>query len=88
MWDPQTRLADILAQHGLDQIVVPYLPVGWTKDALIEQIDQLASHGLAHSAIAPLSQATWPHAKAGFFGVKKKINAIMQEVGINGSRLL
>ena len=30
-------------------------------------------------------RAFWPHAKAGFFGVKKKIESAMREAGIAGA---
>ncbi|MEL7188333.1 MAG: FAD-binding domain-containing protein [Pseudomonadota bacterium] len=84
MWPGDQSLSDILAKAGLRHVVVPYLPVGWTKDALLGDFQPLADQNHLHILTSELDKATWPFAKAGFFGVKKKIEAILGEVGIFG----
>ena len=34
-----------------------------------------------------LNSETWPHAKAGFFGVKKQVDKILGQLGITGAQL-
>ncbi len=84
-WPVETKLADIIAHHGIEQIVVPYLPTGWTRDALMPQLEPMIDNGQAVVLLDELNRATWPHAKAGFFGVKKKIDGLLSELGITGA---
>ncbi|MEL6738080.1 MAG: FAD-binding domain-containing protein [Pseudomonadota bacterium] len=83
-WDECTGLSQLLDQAGIERAVVPYLPVGWTRDALMPEIAPLIDTGRAHISLGELDRATWPHAKAGFFGVKKQIDHILRELGIPG----
>ncbi len=71
------NLADILAAHDVGTLVVPYLGHGWVRDALREQLNAHAETAECVRIVRPLDRATWPHAKAGYFGVKKKIDEIM-----------
>ena len=86
-WTSDRSLASLLNEHNLEQLVVPYLPTGWTRDALMPELAPMMDNNRAHVALADLSLATWPHAKAGFFGVKKKINPILRQIAITGSDL-
>ncbi len=84
-WQPGEQLRDILTQAGIGRVVVPYLPGGWTRDALWPDLAPLAQEGRIVTALAPLDRATWPLARAGFFGVAKAIPALLRECGIEGS---
>ncbi len=86
-WTAEKPLADLLGEAGLKQLVVPYLPTGWTRDALMPQLAPLIDDHRGHVILGDLQRATWPHAKAGFFGVKKKIDAVLGELAITGSDL-
>lgn len=77
-------LTDILDRNRISAIAVPYLPTGWTRDALLPEIDRIAESGRATFLLDELNRATWPYAKAGFFGVKKKIGTILRELNISG----
>jgi len=35
--------------------------------------------------LGELDRATWPHAKAGFFGVAKAIDGILRECGLSSA---
>lgn len=84
-WAVETKLADIIAHDGIERIAVPYLPTGWTRDALMPELAPMSDTGRTVFLLDDLSRATWPHAKAGFFGVKKKIDGVLGELGIAGS---
>lgn len=81
-WSCDGELAGILDQAGIKHLVVPYLPTGWTRDALFDELSPLQESGHLHPIVSDLDRATWPYAKAGFFGVKKKIESILGELGI------
>ncbi|MEL6485547.1 MAG: FAD-binding domain-containing protein [Pseudomonadota bacterium] len=81
-WDECAELPQILNQAGIERAVVPYLPVGWTRDALMPEIAPMIDAGRVSVSLGELNRATWPHAKAGFFGVKKQIDRILRELGI------
>ena len=87
-WSPEEDLDEVLAQAGIDTLIIPYLPTGWTRDALMPQISPLIETGRAYEVLSDLERATWPHAKAGFFGVKKQIDAILQDIGPLGASAL
>jgi hypothetical protein len=77
----------VLAEHGITRVAVPYLPQGWTRDALWPELAPLAAEGQVVTLLPDLARATWPHARAGFFGVAKQIDAVLAECGITGSVL-
>lgn len=83
-WDECAPLPELLSKAGIERAVIPYLPVGWTRDALMPEIAPLIDTGRARLWLGELDRATWPHAKAGFFGVKKQINRILRELGVSG----
>ncbi|MEE4289190.1 MAG: FAD-binding domain-containing protein [Erythrobacter sp.] len=85
LWDTDVSLAHILAEAGIERVVCPYLPTGWTRDALMPELAPLIAEERARIVLGELDRATWPHAKAGFFGVKKQIEPILRELGITGS---
>ncbi|KEO92180.1 DNA photolyase [Erythrobacter longus] len=83
-WAADTSLADILADAGIENVATPYLPTGWTRDALWGELSTLERHGELTQLVSDLDRATWPHARAGFFRVKKAIPDILAELGITG----
>jgi len=84
-WDAEASLAPLLAGRGIERIVLPCLPQGWTRDALWPQLAPLAAQGRLVTLVPALSRATWPHARAGFFGVAKQIDDLLRQCGITGS---
>ena len=86
-WTTDSQLSQILGDHGAQHAVVPYLPTGWTNDALMPELRPLIDNHRAALLLADLSRETWPHAKAGFFGVKKKIEPILGTLALNGTEL-
>jgi hypothetical protein len=80
-----TSLAALLAEHGIARVAVPYLPQGWTRDALHGELAPLAAQGRIITLLPAVSRAMWPHARAGFFGVAKQIDNVLAECGITGS---
>ena len=84
LWNLDITLAAILADAQIENVATPYLPTGWTKDALWPELATLEKHGELTQLVSDLDRATWPHAKAGFFRVKKAIPGILAEIGITG----
>ncbi|QIQ85301.1 FAD-binding domain-containing protein [Erythrobacter sp.] len=84
-WEDGGDLSAILAEAGIERLAVPYLPTGWTRDALMPQIAPLVEEGRVAWILGDLARATWPHARAGFFRVKKQIEPILGELGITGA---
>lgn len=81
-WADDERLADILAEAGIDHVALPYLPTGWTRDALMPELAAMVDNNRVTVLLDDLNRATWPHARAGFFGVKKKIDGILRDLSI------
>ncbi|PLK24037.1 DNA photolyase [Porphyrobacter sp. TH134] len=81
-WHAGDRLADVLAQTGAKRIALPYLPTGWTRDSLWPDLAPLVASGKVTTILSDVDRATWPYAKAGFFGVAKAIDDVLRECGI------
>lgn len=84
-WRAGEPLAPLLAAAGVERIAVPFLPTGWTRDALWPDLAPLAAAGRVTTFLGDLDRATWPLAKAGFFGVAKAIDGLLAECGIRGA---
>jgi deoxyribodipyrimidine photo-lyase len=84
-WEEGDDLPAILAGAGIERIACPYLPTGWTRDALMPGLAPVVEEGRAAFLLGDLARATWPHARAGFFRVKKEIEPILGELGITGA---
>ncbi|MGB3722966.1 MAG: FAD-binding domain-containing protein [Pacificimonas sp.] len=82
-WTPDRRLADIMAAHGLDTLVVSYLGQGWVRDATRDELNDFAADHDCVRIVRALDRATWPHAKAGYYGVKKKIDNVLKILEID-----
>lgn len=83
-WRPDEPIEPLLAQAGIARVAVPYLPVGWTRDVIAPGLAALAEKDCVVTLLGELDRATWPYAKAGFFGVAKQIDALLGECGIGG----
>jgi deoxyribodipyrimidine photo-lyase len=81
-WHPGEPLAPLLADAGVERIVMPYLPTGWTRDALWPDLAPLAAEGRVVTLLGELDRATWPLTKAGFFSVAKAIEGTLRSCGI------
>jgi hypothetical protein len=77
-----SSMLDRARDAGVERIAVPYLPAGWTRDALWPDLAPLAAEGRVTTLLGDLDRATWPHAKAGFFGVAKALDGLLAECGI------
>ncbi|WP_337661068.1 FAD-binding domain-containing protein [Erythrobacter sp. Alg231-14] len=86
MWQSGESLTDIVRQHGINRVALPYIPVGWTRDALWPDITPFAAKGDLITLLSEIDRATWPLAKAGFFGVKKKIGNVLTDIGVHGGQ--
>ncbi len=65
--------------NNVDTIVTPYCPIGPTRVRLDRAEPKLNEAGIhLHRFWRRYDAHAWPHAKAGFFGFKKKIPSIMQ----------
>ena len=82
IWDAGTPLSSLLAKSGAGRLALPYIPTGWTRDALWPEIAPLQVAGKATTLLGELNRTTWPHARAGFFRVKKEIPGILGAMGL------
>lgn len=84
-WREGEPLAQLLSEAGADCIALPYLAAGWTRDALWPDLAPLAAQGRVVTLLGDLDRATWPLARAGFFGVAKAADDLMAQCGIGGA---
>lgn len=84
-WRAGEPLAPLLAEAGVHRVALPYLPAGWTRDALWPDLAPLAAEGRVVTLLGDLDRTTWPLAKAGFFGIAKAIDGLLAECGIHGA---
>lgn len=78
-------LSDFANDCGAHRIVSVDIPTGPSDDALKNSMPGLSAAGLEVNAFRrPYDQAVWPHAKKGFFGLKKQIPTILSSLGISG----
>ncbi|RJY09949.1 FAD-binding domain-containing protein [Aurantiacibacter aquimixticola] len=81
-WDTEGQLGDILRAAGATRLVMPFLPTGWTRDALWPDLLPLADDGRLTQFLPDLQRQTFPQARAGFFRVRKAIPDVLQIVGL------
>jgi hypothetical protein len=81
-WSADGSLSEILSEADIAQVALPYLPTGWTRDALMPQLQPLIDGDRAVFLLDDLARETWPQARAGFFAVKKSIDGIVRDLGI------
>lgn len=82
VWRAGEPLAPLLAAAGIERVALPYLPAGWTRDALWPDLAPLAAESRIVTLLEDLQRATWPLATSGFFGVAKAIDGVLAECGI------
>ncbi|MEL7105143.1 MAG: FAD-binding domain-containing protein [Pseudomonadota bacterium] len=73
-----TVFDDWVSNNALDGVVMPFAPVGPARDALWP----LIKAGKIAPIVRSYDEASWPHAKAGFFKFKSQIPDILSEIGI------
>lgn len=73
-------LAKWAAQAGARQIVTPFVPQGYVRDWLDSAKSALDAQGITLTEVQrDWDKRIWPHTTAGFFKVKTKIPAILQD---------
>jgi hypothetical protein len=85
VWHEGEDLAAVIEAARIDRLAVPFLPTGWTRDALWPQLAPHAALGKLVPVLNDLDRATWPHAKAGYFGVARAIPELLREAGLDAS---
>ncbi|MEM8770313.1 MAG: FAD-binding domain-containing protein [Pseudomonadota bacterium] len=76
-------LIDWAKTHRLETIVCAYAPTGPVADRLREASEDIAAAGLnLHFTARPYDKAVWPHARKGFFNLKKKIPQILSDIDL------
>ncbi|MEP1442367.1 MAG: FAD-binding domain-containing protein [Hyphomicrobiales bacterium] len=71
-------------QLNVKTLAVSYLPVGPVRDKMEQAKPSLTDAGIKLVEIMrPYDQACWPHATKGFFKLKKKLPAIIEELGFS-----
>lgn len=77
-------LTDAAEHAGVRTIVTAHAPIGPARTRLDSAEPKLRAAGLSLCRILrPYDQIVWPHAKAGFFGLKKKIPNILRDLDLN-----
>jgi deoxyribodipyrimidine photo-lyase len=75
--------ADWVAGTGARQVVTAYIPTGWVRDWAEGIEPALARRGIRLAEQRrPYDAAIWPHARGGFFGLKKKLPGILADLGL------
>lgn len=70
-------------EHGIEQLLMPYAPVGPGADAQRALVAMLAAHGQSVVRLRrDWDSAFWPHAGKGFFQLRKRIQPLLQALGL------
>ncbi len=65
----------------VDTVVAPFAPAGPTGDALTEAAGRLRAHGIrVTERRRGYDERAWPHARRGFFRLKKQIPALLDAI--------
>jgi deoxyribodipyrimidine photo-lyase len=76
-------LIDWAGRQQVRTIVTPYVPVGPVCDLLDDAKAALERDGIRLlRPRRPYDSAAWPHARRGYFKMKEKIPAILEQLGI------
>ncbi|MEC8196101.1 MAG: DNA photolyase, partial [Pseudomonadota bacterium] len=68
---------------GVSTIATAYAPVGPARSRLDCAEPELNSAGITlHRVVRPSDAIAWPHARAGFFGLKKKIPSTLSQMNL------
>ncbi|WP_306251054.1 FAD-binding domain-containing protein [Parvularcula sp. IMCC14364] len=83
--DWATALMEMATRAGANIVVTAYAPVGPVADKLAGVATILADNGITLvQLLRDYDSACWPHARKGFFGLKKKIPVLAAELGLCG----
>ena len=74
------RLRDWAAEYELEACVVPRLSLGPVRTRLQRAAAEAGIEVLEN--VRDYDRLVWPHAKRGFFGLKKKIPGLLRELGL------
>ena len=81
--DTTDQLVKWATTHNLDAIVTAHAPTGPVADKLTDAESRLRADGRALIQIMnPYDGLIWPHAKSGFFQLKKKIPTILNVMAL------
>ncbi|NOD31902.1 DNA photolyase [Ruegeria atlantica] len=76
-------LIEAARNAGVTTIATAYAPVGPTRSRLDRAEPVLRDADLSLNRIMrPYDALTWPHAKAGFFGLRKKIPSLLRQLNL------
>lgn len=76
-------LVDAAGRLGVKTVVTGYVPIGPARTRLDKALPVLRRHGIAlHNVVRRYDRTAWPFAKAGFFGLKKKIPQILRDLDL------
>ncbi|KJZ17115.1 DNA photolyase [Loktanella sp. S4079] len=82
--DWSTVLIEAAQRVGVTMIATAYPPIGMARTLLDEAAPKLRDAGISLCrVIRPYDQISWPYAKAGFFGLKKKIPTILRDLNLS-----
>ena len=80
-------LVDWAARHRLKTIVTAHAPAGPVADQLLGARDELDRHGIRLVQLRrAYDRETWPHARRGYFKLKKQIPSILERLGLAAER--
>lgn len=77
-------LTDFANECGAHRIIMVDIPIGPSADAMTAARSELDAADIKSDVFRrPYDQAVWPHAKKGFFGLKKQIPTILSTLEIS-----
>ncbi|WP_271078594.1 FAD-binding domain-containing protein [Aurantiacibacter sp. MUD61] len=82
VWTDEGELVQLLESRDVTQIVTGHIPTGWTRDVLQPKLTSLPDDIAVTQLLPDLHRLTWPHARAGFFRVKKEIDCVLGGIGV------
>ena len=70
-------------QLKVNTIVTAYVPIGPSRSRLDRAESNLSAAGITLKRVSrPYDSVAWPHAKAGFFGLKKQLTGILRQLNL------
>ena len=83
--DPVAAVLDWAGKLGVEDIVVPFIPAGWSRDAALPVLTALARNGFkVHQVRRRWDEVFWPHASKGYFKLRQKIPTLLDTLGLTG----
>ena len=83
--DWSDMLLDWAEKQSVKMIVTAHAPVGPVSELLTDAGKRLAEGGVSLLQLRrPYDSAAWPHARRGFFGLKKQIPSLLDRLGLCG----